>query len=164
MLIRPPHMIHAEKGQDGLIIEYSDDDIARIIICEDKATKHARKQIREKVFPDLAHYESGSRDNELIAGVISILGNHHVEDADAIVEKILWDEQRAYRIAVTVGANDASPSARPRRFERYFRGYADAVRGDVSRRRVELMPLADLRTWMDRLARKALAAIDQRHV
>lgn len=158
VLIRPPHMIHADKGQDGLLIEYSGDDIARVVVCEDKATEHPRRQIRAAVLPDLDHYETGQRDNELIAGVTSILGQNGVAAADAIVENILWHEKRAYRVAVTVGDKHAAQPAR------LFKGYETSVDGPVSRRRVELMPLADLRAWMDKLAEKALDAIDSRHV
>ena len=38
-------MMRTLPGQDGLIIEYSEDDIARVVICEDKATKKPRKRI-----------------------------------------------------------------------------------------------------------------------
>lgn len=161
VLIRPPQMIHADKGQDGLLIECSGDDIARIVICEDKATEDPRRQFRTKVLPDLEHYETGERDNELIAGVTSLLSQHGVDDADAIVENILWKEKRAYRVAVTVGDRQASRPAA------LFEGYATYVKGNVLRRRVELMPLADLRIWMDKLAKKALRALDvieQHHV
>ena len=157
ILIRPPQMIHAEKGQDGLVVEYSDRDIARIVICEDKATKNPRKQFQSKVLSDFDVYETGARDNVLTAGVIAILGHHRVENADAVVEGILWDEQRAYRVAVTVSTRDASASAQTR----LFRGYSKSVRGDVLRRRAEIMPLTDLRPWMNTLANKALAAIDK---
>lgn len=152
--IRPPQMIHAEKGQDGLIIEHSNDDIARVVICEDKATKSPRKQIRDAVLPDFEHYETGARDNELIAAVTSVLGQNDIKNVDAIVEGILWNQQRAYRVAATVGLNDAKPS-------RLFKGYEKSVCGDVSRRRVELMPLAELRPWMNKIANKALYYVEQ---
>ena len=159
-LIRPPQMIRAQKGQDGLVIEYSDDDIARVVICEDKATKSPRKQFRDRVLPDFDHYETGARDNELIAGVTSVLARHEIDKADEIVASILWGNQRAYRVALTVAPNRTSFSAQ----RHLFKGYEQSVRGDVTRRRVELMPLADLRPWMNTLADKALTIIDSYHV
>ena len=156
-LIRPPQMIHAEKGQDGLLIEYSDGDIARVVICEDKATKNPRKQFREAVLPEFDYYETGARDNELIAEVTSILARHAVHDADEAIANILWHNQRAYRVAVTVTANHTLPPAQVR----LFKGYETTVRGHITRRRVELMPLADLRPWIRNLADKALAIIDK---
>ena len=159
-LIRPPQMIHAQKGQDGLVIEYADDDIARVVICEDKATKSPRSQVRSKVLRDFDLYETGARDHELIAGVTSVLARHEVDNADDIVANILWKDQRAYRIAVTVPPDHTSVAAQ----ERIFKGYEESVEGDVNRRRVALMPLASLRPWMNALANEALAIIDKHHV
>ena len=154
-LIRPPHMIHAQKGQDGLVIEYADDDIARVVICEDKATKSPRKQFRNKVLPDFDHYETGARDNELIASVTSVLARHKIYNADDIVANILWKDQRAYRVAVTVPPSRTSVPAQ----KRLFKGFEKSVQGDVNRRRVELLPLTCLRPWMNALADQALAII-----
>ena len=159
-LIRPPHMIHAQKGQDGLVIEYADDDIARVVICEDKATGSPRDLIRSQVLPDFDQYETGARDNELIAGVTGLLARHKIENADDIVANILWEDQRAYRVAVTVPPGKTTIAAQ----KRLFAGYEKSVEGDVNRRRVALMPLASLRPWMSALANEALAIIDKHHV
>ena len=159
-LIRPPQMIHAQKGQDGLVIEYADDNIARVVICEDKATNSPRERFRTEVLPDFDHYETGARDNELIAGVTSVLGGNNIDNADQIVANILWDDQRAYRVAVTVPPSHTSIPAQKGLFE----GFEDSVQGDVNRRRVELMPLSCLRPWLNALADKALAIIDDHDV
>ena len=148
------------KGQDGLLIEYSDTDVARVVICEDKATRLPRKQIKDKVLPDFAHYETGARDNELIAAVATILSRHGIDDADQIAEDILWDNQRAYRVAVTVTPKHTTTGAQ----KKLFTGYVGSVPGSVERRRVELMPLKDLRPWMTSLADRALAIIDDHDV
>ena len=153
-------MIHAQKGQDGLVIEYADDDVARVVICEDKATKDAKKQFQRKVLPDFDHYETGARDHELIAAVTSILVSHNIDNSDGIVARILWEDQRAYRFAVTVPPNRTSASAQ----KRLFKGYDESVKGDISRRRLELMPLTQLRPWMSALADKAIAIIDNHDV
>ena len=155
-LIRPPQMMHAQKGQDGLVIEYTDDDIARVVICEDKATKSPREQFRSKVLPEFESYEMGERDNELIASVTSLLSQHKIDNADKIVANILWEDQRAYRIALTVPCGSTSDEDQ----KRIFKGYEQAVTGDVSRRRVELMPLSYVRPWMNDLANEALTIID----
>ena len=159
-LIRPPHMIRAQKGQDGLVIEYADDDIARVVICEDKATGSPRDLFRSQVLPDFDQYETGARDNELIAGVTSVLTRHEVDNADNIVANIFWEDQRAYRVAVTVPSAQTSIVAQ----KRLFAGYEKSVEGDVNRRRVALMPLASLRPWMNALANEALTIIDKHHV
>ena len=160
VLIRPPQMKRAQSGQDGLIIEYSDDNIAQVVICEDKATKNPRQQFHSRVLPEFDEYETGSRDNELIAGVTAILNCHGVEQADDVVASILWNDQRAYRIAVTVGQSHGTTTAQTR----IFRGYEQSVRGDIGRRRVGLLPLDSLRSWFSSLADKALGILDQHDV
>ena len=159
-LIRPPQMMRAQSGQDGLIIEYSDDAIARVVICEDKATKNPRQQFRAGILPELEKYETGSRDHELIAGVSAILNCNGIEQVDHVVANILWDDQRAYRVATTVSQGQFTAQNRAS----LFAGYEEAVPGDVLRRRVELMPLADLRPWLQGLAEKALAILDEQYV
>ena len=158
--IQPPHLIHAQKGQDGLLIEYADSDVARVVICEDKATRKPRAQIRDRVLPDFANYETGARDNELIAAVAIMLSRHGLDDAEQIAEDILWDNQRAYRVAVTVAPNRTTTDAQ----RKLFKGYVGSVPGCVHRRRVELMPLKKLRPWMTALANKALAIVDKHDV
>ncbi len=160
VLIRPPQMMRALPGQDGLIIEYSNGDIAKVVICEDKATKNPRREFRAKVLPEFSEYESGSRDHELIAGVTSILSRQGLKQADDVAASILWGDQRAYRVAVTVGKSHTTTQAQIG----LFRGYDQSVRGDVLRRRVEIMPLENLRPWLQGLADKALATIGQHDV
>lgn len=156
-LIRPPHMLQANKGQDGLIIEFDQDDIARIVICEDKATKNPRSMVRDEVLAEFSNYESGARDNELIAAVTSMLDRQNTKNSDAIVANILWNEKRAYRIAVTVDDRYTSKVG----LEKLFKGYDKFVSGEVQRRRAEIIPLKDMRTWMQILANKALSVIEE---
>jgi len=72
-LIRAPQMIKVDKGLDGLIIEFGNDGIAHVVICEEKATKNPRKQVKSKVWQEFEQFETGERDNELIASVTSLL-------------------------------------------------------------------------------------------
>ncbi len=160
VLIRPPQMMHALPGQDGLIIEQSNGNIAKVVICEDKATTNPRREFRAKVLPGLAEYESGSRDHELIAGVTSLLSRQGRQHADDVAASIFWDDQRAYRVAVTVGRGHTTLQAQIG----LFRGYDQSVRGDLSRRRVEVMPLEHLRPWLQSIADKAMATIAPHNV
>ena len=160
VLIRPPQMMRALPGQDGLIIEYSNGDIAKVVVCEDKATKNPRREFRAKVLPELNEYESGSRDHELIAAVTSLLSRQGPKRADDVVASVFWDHQRAYRVAVTVGEGHITKQAQVG----LFRGYDQSVCGDVSRRRAEIMPLENLRPWLQGLADKALATLGQQDV
>ena len=156
-LIRAPQMIHADKGLDGLMIEFDGGDIARVVICEEKATTNPRERINSDVWPEFESFEAGDRDNELIASVTALLERSGDPDPDAVVADILWRDQRAYRVAVTVGRRHASEAGR----KRLFNGYDDVVDGRVARRRAETIRLDELRDWMEVLAAKALHIIEE---
>ena len=153
-LIRPPHMRHADKGLDGLFVEFDDAEIARVVISEEKATKNARSMVRDKVWPEFQDFETGRRDAELIDGVSALLADR--PDSDAIVAAILWKEKRAYRVAVTINDKHGSVEGR----KALYKGYEEAVSGEIDRRRAEVFEVRDLRPWFDNLAAKATAIID----
>lgn len=159
-LIRSPQMIKADKGLDGLIIEFDDDGIAQVVICEEKATEHPRQKVKSQVWPEFEHFETGARDNELIASVTSLLEKSDDSDPDQTVADILWKEKRAYRVAVTVGEKHASLKGR----KRLFKGYEGKVSGDTERRRAETLVLDDVREWLDGIAEQAHAAINKAEI
>ncbi len=149
-------MIKADKGLDGLIVEFDDDDVARVIICEEKATENARQQVQSAVWPEFKEFETGARDNELVATVTALLERSDVPDPDKTVAEILWQDIRAYRVAVTVGDGHSSDAGR----KRLFKGYEKMVSGHVARRRAETLFLEDVRDWIELLAMKAVAIVN----
>ncbi len=155
-LIRAPQIRKADKGLDGLLIRFDDDDIAHVVICEEKATEHPRQKVYSQVWPEFEDFETGTRDHELIAGVTSLLATSAEDDPDAVVADILWEDVRAYRVAVTVGDTHATTAGR----KQLFRGYEEIVDGDVERRQAETLHLKDVREWIGALAAKAVAVID----
>jgi len=155
-LIRPPHMRHADKGLDGLLVEFDEAEIARVVISEEKATKNARNMVRDAVWPEFEDFETGRRDAELVDGVSTLLAGSGHPNSDAVVAAILWNEKRAYRVAVTINDTHASEQGR----KALYKGYETAVPGESSRRRAEAFHVADLRPWFDALAVKAIAVID----
>lgn len=155
-LIRAPHMIWAHKGLDGLIVEMDGDEATALVICEEKATGKPRKTIHEKVWPEFADFETGARDNEIVAEVITLLERNHGLNCDAIIETTLWEEKRAYRIAVTGTEAHLKKKAQIR----LFKGFDAVVEGDLNKRRSALMVVDELRVWMEALAAKALAHLD----
>lgn len=73
-LIRPPHMIHAHKGFDGLELEVGADGLVKAaIIFEDKATDSPRDVIRDEVWQDFKSFEKGKSENVLVAEVVTLL-------------------------------------------------------------------------------------------
>jgi hypothetical protein len=153
-LIRSPHMRHADKGLDGLSVEFDEAEIARVVISEEKATKNARSMVRDKVWPEFRDFETGNRNAELIDGVSELLAGRL--DSDAMVAAILWEEKRAYRVAVTIDDTHSFAEGR----KALYKGYETAVSGEVDRRRAEVFEVQDLRPWFDGLAARATAIID----
>lgn len=155
-LIRPPQMILADKGLDGLIIKFKKGNVAQVVICEEKATKNPRQTVRSEIWPEFERIETGARDNELVATVTALLEKSGNPNPDRVVANILWKNQRAYRTAVTVGDTHNNKSGH----KKLFKGYKKIVGGDKSRRRAETLYVVDLRDWMERLAEKAVEIID----
>ncbi len=158
-LIAPPHMQHAEKGFDGLHVHIDQETqtVQSVVICEEKATINPRNTIRDQVWKEFAALETGTHDNLLTAKVSTLLGTRPELDPDQAVQEILWNQARAFRVAITVDDRYSDMHGR----KRLFRGYSNVVSGSVSRRRAETLHLDDLRSWMTRIAKKALKATAQ---
>ena len=156
-LIRAPQMLKADKGLDGLIVEFDGDGIARVIICEDKATENPRNTIRENVWPEFKSFETGARDHELVASVTALLERSGDTQPDNTVADILWKNTRAYRIAVTVEEQHLDSVGR----KKLFKGYEEKVLGDSARRCAETFHKDDIRDWIDALAIKAIAEVEK---
>ncbi|TDL79741.1 hypothetical protein E2L08_08435 [Palleronia sediminis] len=155
-VIRSPHMRHADKGLDGLMVEFDDTEIARVVISEEKATGNARTMVRDRVWPEFRDFETGRRDAELNDGVSTLLADGGYPNPDAVVAAILWTEKRAYRVAVTIDDTHASEKG----LKALYKGYETAVSGEIGRRRAETFQVQDLRPWFESIAVKATAIIN----
>jgi len=155
-IIKAPHIIKADKGFDGLLVEQNDSGIQYVVICEDKATINPRTTVRAKVWPEFKDFQSGARDNQLVEAVTSLIEQRHPEDADDIVAKVFWDEQRAYRVAVTGKPKHSKPKPQ----KKLFKGFEVVVPGQEGRRRAHVLSLAELRPWMSSLAEQALDFVE----
>ncbi|MBS4153040.1 hypothetical protein [Cobetia sp. MC34] len=155
-IIRAPHMNHAHKGLDGLIVEMSDNKVDYVVICEEKATENPRKKIIEQVWPEFEQFENGERDHELVEIVTSLIDRHNPEYCDEIIEKVLWDQQRAFRISVTGSSQHQTDKAK----KALFKGYATTISGDPGKRRAEILIIDNLRDWMEKISQAALQKLD----
>ncbi len=155
----PPHSIPAAKGLDGfhLVLDPTQNRIVSMVICEDKATTNPRSAVRDEIWPAFRRFEAGERDNELVAKTATLLKNVDGIDAEEAVRAILWERVRSYRIAITVGDKEVSLNGQ----NALFKGYDEAVKGSTpERRRAEVFYQKHLRTWMQRLATKAIAVVN----
>lgn len=150
-LTAPPHMIHAQKGLDGLeIILDPTGNVVAAVITEDKATINPRRTVLEKVWPEIKEFEAGagvSRMTQAATGIL--LAAQHPNASDA-VKKIVWKNARRYRVTITTTSNsDASRKS-------LFKGYATVAPGGNERRRGEIFLKKDMRDWMKALAAAAI--------
>jgi hypothetical protein len=147
-IVALPHSQGSAKGQDSIIIHRSNQAVAALTICEDKATENPRKTVREDVWPEIMGYENGERRDELRSNVIATLGIGGIPMAEAqnLIRNISWTGKRRYRIRVTVEPNKRTPTL--------FKGFEEIVNGDNKMRRGETVTLPSMRDWMAVLAEK----------
>ena len=157
--LRAPHMILAHKGFDGLSVtlDKTTKKVLAAVVFEDKATDNPRTTIRDDVWPGFEALESGDRENELTAELVSVLGAIQQCDVDDAIENVVWSQTRHFRVSITAGESHQDDDGR----KRLFKGYDVVVTGALARRRAETIFIPNLRTWMDALALKAISYIDR---
>lgn len=156
-LIATPQMITAQKGFDGLQLDFdrSTGLVSAVVIFEDKATSNPRDTIYSQVWPDFKLLESGDRANVLVAEVTSLLERHPTVDVDEAIRKVIWAEARHFRVSITVQDTHSTSTGR----DRLFKDYDTIVAGDIKRRRGETFHVADVRAWMSTIANMAISHI-----
>ena len=150
-LTAAPHMIHAQKGLDGLeIMLDSAGNVIAAVISEDKATIHPRTTVLKKVWPEFLEFEAGagvSRITQAATGILAVARHPNPSEA---VKKIVWKNARRYRVSITTTRN--SEASR----KSLFKGYSSVAPGPNERRRGEIFLKSNMRTWMAALAAKAI--------
>ena len=154
-----PHQQLAGKGFDGLLVPLTGHgkSFETLTICEDKATVNPRKTITDKVWPELIGVEAGDRDAELQDGLTAILQRYHVPDVERLLESVHWEENKCYRVSITVSTAESADRER----EKLFKGYEDTIDGaGTSRRRAETLSLTELRSWMNQFCDRVIEAVE----
>ena len=161
-VIRAPHMIHAHKGFDGfqLKLDEAGQAITAVVIFEDKATENPRRTIAGDVWQGIRDLESGMRMNELIPEAGGLLEAHLQRfpelDIDGAVERIVWEEARHFRIAVTADTEHDDDDVRAA----LFKGFDEVAPGLAARRQAETIAIPKLREWMKVFSGKAIKQIE----
>ena len=155
-LILHPHMIHADKGFDGLHITIKDKKITDITIYEDKATENPRKTIKDLVWPEFQEFEQGSRDNVLLAEITPLLEGQRDLDIDEAIASIIWSDLRHYRVSITIGDTHNKEAYHKNLFD----GYEDITKEHI-KRKAETIYIQDLRESMKDLADKVIEEINK---
>lgn len=145
---QPPHDAPAQHGLDGLTILLDcENKIDKIIITEDKATKHPRKIIHSEIWPEFEKFEKGEHDNKLVCRISAMLDDRIEDDVfDSIMKDIYRIDIRRYRIGVTHKSEYQDVEGR----KKLFKGYDECIKGeDSSRRSADTFIKENIREWME---------------
>lgn len=158
-LATPPHVRRADKGFDGFLIEQNDDggEISRIILCEDKATTNPRPLVTSKIWPEIRSIIDHDRDIEILDALTALLTAVPEEKREKLINDIVWERARCFRVALTTGPDDIQEGT----YKHLFAGFEDQVKGETASRLGEVMPLADVRAYLDDLAREVIAVLEK---
>ena len=160
---RPPHIIKAHKGFDGIQLEFSPDGkkVLAVVIFEDKATSKARKTITRDVWPGIKSLERGERIGELTHETTALLESQRNIDQsiniDDAINTLIWKDVRKYRVSITVDDTYSNKAAR----EKLFKGFDLQAPGKIGRRQANTMLLPSLRPWMDAFAMKVICHLEE---
>ncbi|MBI3408718.1 MAG: hypothetical protein HY040_10215 [Planctomycetes bacterium] len=154
-----PHQQLAGKGFDGLLVPLTAQgkSFETLTICEDKATTNPRNTITQSVWPELADVEAGERDAELQSELTAILQRHQVPDVERLLESVQWEENKRYRVSITVSPEESADDRRAK----LFKGYDEAIAGpEIAKRRAETFSLDDLRAWMNGFCKRVIKIVE----
>ncbi|MEJ1336732.1 MAG: hypothetical protein RPU37_11905 [Candidatus Sedimenticola sp. (ex Thyasira tokunagai)] len=162
-VIRPPHLIPAQKGFDGLQVDIDTNtgNVSAVIIFEDKATTSPRNTVREMVWPEFSEFNSGERESELEQEITTLIETRKdlIVDVDAAIETLIWNNIRKFRVAITADAGHLTEAGRTR----LFRGYDVVIPNeDTDYRRAEIVHIDNLREWMDAFSQRVINVLEEK--
>lgn len=143
-----PHVRKADKGFDGLLIELSGNGISRVILCEDKASTSPRGLVTGSIWPEITGIAGGEKDIEILDGVTALLDSLKDVDVEAALLKASWEKTREYRVSLTVDTTHQKAGS----YLHLFQGFEGCATGALDIRMAEVMPLPDIRAYLDDIA------------
>ncbi len=154
-----PHVRQADKGFDGFIIELDPDgnEIVRIVLCEDKASKSPRSLIKSSVWNDIEAILRGDRDDEILADLVTLLKSVPGLDAEAAVDEVFWEGAREFRVAVATGENQRKAG----NFKHIIAGFEAAAGGAKSSRAAGVLAFDEVRKGLGLLAGEVTAKVKE---
>ena len=150
----PPHVRKADKGFDGVMIEISSAEasIARLVLCEDKASTNPRSLVTSSIWPEIRMIAAGERDIEILDVVTALLDDMTDVDREGVLAATNWERARQYRVALTAGPDQI----RAEGYIHLFRGFEDNAIGAIETRIAEVMPMMQVRAFLDDLAHRVI--------
>lgn len=150
----PPHVRRADKGFDGLLvtIENGSEAISSVVLCEDKASINPKNLVQGSVWNEIDGVVRGDKDLELLDAVTAILREQsHLESEkqEELLDILMYEQTRAFRVAVTTMPSNANPGG----YHHIFDGYEQHALGANTVRLAEVLPSDDTRAFLKFLAR-----------
>lgn len=154
-----PHVRQADKGFDGFIIELGDSgqEIIRIVLCEDKASKSPRSLISSSVWSEIETILCGDRDDEILADLVTLLKGVPNIDAEAAVDEIFWEGARNFRVAVATGEDQRKAG----NFQHLIAGFEAVAGGALESRTAGVLAFKDVRKGLALLANEVAAKVEE---
>jgi hypothetical protein len=153
----PPHVRKADKGFDGLFLEVDPQmgGLSRVVLCEDKASTSPRSLVTGKIWPEIRQIIAGDRDIEILDAVTALLDTMHHVDLEAVLIATSWNRARQFRVALTAGQDQLRAGG----YQHLFGGYENHVAGALHTRMAEVMPMNEVRAYLDELAGRIVAKL-----
>lgn len=155
----PPHVREADKGFDGFLIEHAPGQpaLSQIILCEDKASINPRPLVTSKIWPDIKAIIAGEKDREIAAAVGALLSKVPPNEREAILAATVWDRAKHYRVALAAGGDQLKDGS----YLHLFDGYDEQAAGDVNIRLGEVMPVPEVRPYLQGLSERVIARLEE---
>lgn len=153
-----PHVRVADKGFDGFLIERPTDTsaISRVILCEDKASTNPRPIVTGQVWPEILAILDGQKDREIVAAVMALLSNLAAAEREEIIGATIWNRVKHFRVALAAGADQLKDGS----YLHLFDGFEQQAAGDVSLRQAEVMPMPEVRAYLEDVAQKVVGRLN----
>lgn len=153
----PPHVRKADKGFDGVLVDVdiANIQLSRVVLCEDKASISPRGLVTASIWPDIKSIIAGNRDIEVLDAITPLLSSLQEEDRELAISRLVWERARHFRVALTAGEDQVKDGA----YNHLFDGFDDNAGGEVTARLAEVMPMKDVRKYLDDLAAEVVAKI-----
>lgn len=78
------------------------------------------------------------------------------EDRETAIGRMIWERARQFRIALTAGDDQIQDEG----YGHLFDGYEVHANGDVAARLAEVMPMHDVRQYLNDLANEVIAKLE----
>jgi hypothetical protein len=153
----PPHVREADKGLDGFLIQHTPGQLAlsQVILCEDKASTSPRRLVTSQIWPDIKAIIAGEKDREIAAAVGALLSKVQPTDREAILAATVWNRAKHYRVALAAGDDQIKDGS----YLHLFDGYENYALGGVNIRLGEIMPMPEVRPYLQELATRVIACL-----